>query len=170
LNNGYLTITAKKEQYVTPYWTYGYTSARLNSTSNFQYGVFEMRAQLPKGRGTWPAFWLLAATNPLNWPADGEIDVLESVGYENSIGHGTIHCMNNNGYSDIVSVGTSGNDAYQGFHLYQVRWSSSSIYMYVDGQYYFNYTKPSSSYADWPFDNQFKIILNFAVGGDWGKI
>ena len=69
-----------------------FTSARLISKRSFRYGVFEMRAKLPFGRGSWPAFWLLADNRPLSWPNDGEIDIMEHVGYDMNVVHATIHC------------------------------------------------------------------------------
>ena len=81
---GNLVIEAKKEDFGGK----KYTSARLITNQKFKYGVFEMRAKLPQGRGTWPAFWLLAAKRPLDWPRDGEIDVMEHVGYDPAAVHG----------------------------------------------------------------------------------
>ena len=77
-----------------------YTSARLSSKQTFRYGVFEMRARLPRGKGTWPAFWLLAGPkNNWKWPDDGEIDIMEHVGYDMNNIVSTIHCA---AYNHIV--------------------------------------------------------------------
>lgn len=79
-----------------------YTSARLVSKQKFRYGVFEMRARLPGGRGTWPAFWLLSVRKPgWSWPKDGEIDIMEHVGYDMNVIHATIHCA---AYNHLVSI------------------------------------------------------------------
>ena len=88
IENGNLIIDARKEAYGGNQ----YTSARLLSKRTFKYGILEMRAKLPKGRGTWPAFWLLSAKQPFSWPRNGEIDVMEHVGFEPGVIHGTIHC------------------------------------------------------------------------------
>ena len=79
-----------------------YTSARLSSKRTFKYGVFEMRARLPQGKGTWPAFWLLAGPkNNWKWPDDGEIDIMEHVGYDMNNIIATIHC---GAYNHIVNL------------------------------------------------------------------
>jgi hypothetical protein len=166
INNGFLTIQARLEDFGGR----RFTSARLISRNNFQYGVYEMRAKLPRGRGTWPAFWLLGANRPLNWPDDGEIDIMEHVGYDQDIVHGTIHCK-----AHYHSIGTQvGNliqtpGASDGFNLYQLEWTPTSIKAFRNGKFYFRYDKPAlPTYQTWPFDNQMNMLLNFAVGGDWG--
>ncbi|CAF1051056.1 unnamed protein product [Brachionus calyciflorus] len=166
ISNGMLTIHTRKE------WKNNmrFTSARLLSSRKFRYGVFEMRAKLPFGRGTWPAFWLLASKRPLDWPSDGEIDIMEHVGYDPNVVHATIHCKSfNHLIGTQVGRSTRVDDVFNQFHLYQLYWSDKSIRGYVDGQQYFQYDRPANSDSNsWPFDNEFDIILNTAVGGDWG--
>lgn len=147
-----------------------FTSARLISSKSFKYGIFEMRAKLPFGRGTWPAFWLLAAKRPLNWPQDGEIDIMEHVGYDQNVVHATIHCKAYN-HIDGTQIGKSTrvDDVSNKFHLYQLYWSEKSIRAYIDNKLYFQIDRPANANQDtWPFDNQFQILINTAVGGDWG--
>ncbi|HSC37013.1 MAG TPA: glycoside hydrolase family 16 protein, partial [Chitinophagaceae bacterium] len=94
VEDGKLIIEARKE----PWQGMQYTSARLSTKgkSDWQYGRIEVRAKLPKGRGTWPAIWMLGAVNPLKWPDDGEIDIMEHVGFNQGVIHGTIHCKKYN--------------------------------------------------------------------------
>ena len=165
VSNGKLTITSKREFKEQSQ----YTSSRLLSKRAFKYGVIEARAKIPKGRGTWPAFWLLAANRPLNWPLDGEIDVLEHVGYDPGTIHANIHCSK---YNHVLGTNlgntTFVNDIYNDFHTYTVDWNSKRLIFYVDDVEYFTYYKIDSSYERWPFDNPHNIILNTAVGGNWG--
>ncbi|CAF1100871.1 unnamed protein product [Brachionus calyciflorus] len=166
ISNGMLTIHTRKENYGNR----EYTSARLMSRNKFRHGVFEMRARLPYGRGTWSAFWLLASKRPLAWPKDGEIDIMEHVGYQPNLIHATIHCGAHN-HMDKTQIGKELNidDAFNKFHLYQIYWSSQTIKGYVDGKYFFEYKRPANSnYNNWPYDNEFNIVLNTAFGGDWG--
>lgn len=167
VGGGTLTIQTRKENYGGN----RFTSARLISSRNFKYGVYEIRAKLPYGRGTWPAFWLLAANRPLNWPGDGEIDIMEHVGYDMNTVHATIHC---NAYNHMIGtqIGTSTrvNDVANQWHTYTLEWTPNRIIGFVDEQAYFRYDKPSSNYNQWPFDNEFNMILNTAVGGNWGAV
>ncbi|RNA01063.1 glycoside hydrolase [Brachionus plicatilis] len=166
ISNGMLTIHTRKE------WKNNlkFTSAKLLSTKKFRYGVYEMKAKLPYGRGTWSAFWLLSARRPSNWPNNGEIDIMEHVGYEQNVVHATIHCKDFNHIIDTqIQRSTQVNDASNQFHLYQLYWSEKSIRGYVDAKIYFRYDRPANGNNDnWPFDDEFSIILNTAVGGEWG--
>jgi beta-glucanase (GH16 family) len=168
ISQGMLTIHTRKEFKFNKQ----YTSARLLSKRKFRYGIFEMRAKLPYGRGTWPAFWLLAANRPLNWPRDGEIDIMEHLGFEMNVVHATIHCQNfNHMIGTQIGKSTKVNDVSNQFHLYQLYWSNNKIEVYVDNKLFYTYTKPANAnYDSWPFDNEFNIILNTAVGGNWGGV
>jgi beta-glucanase (GH16 family) len=166
LENGSLIIEARKESVGGML----YTSSRLLSKKSFKYGIFEMSAKLPRGIGTWPAFWLLGDKRPINWPADGEIDVMEHVGYDPNIIHGSIHCQKY--YHKIgtqKTAQTAGVDnAFDKYHNYTLVWTSNKIEVSFDNLKYFSYVKESNSTDSWPFDNGFNIILNLAIGGDWG--
>jgi beta-glucanase (GH16 family) len=131
--------------------------------------VIEMSAKLPKGRGTWSAFWLLSANRPLNWPSDGEIDIMEAVGYEvnPSKVYGSIHCHDFFG-GNSKTQNTPINDPYNSFHTYKVDWNSKRINYYVDNNLYFTYNNPNRGHNSWPFDGPMNIILNNAIGGGWG--
>ncbi|CDW79307.1 glycoside hydrolase family 16 [Stylonychia lemnae] len=162
VKDGFLHIQAKKENYGGRQ----YTSARMKTQGKFsqKFGKFEARAKLPKGQGVWPAFWLLGDNiSQVGWPACGEIDILEVIGKQPTVAHGSLHA---NGFDT-----TNGYNHAQGFaddyHIYGVEWHSGKLSFYVDGNTYFSVDK-SASHGDWPFDrNNFFIILNLAIGGNW---
>ncbi|MGG9964217.1 glycoside hydrolase family 16 protein [Ferruginibacter sp. SUN106] len=160
--NGVLKITAKKESYSGS----NYTSARLLSKDkfSFKYGKIEIRAKLPAGGGTWPAIWMLGnniGTTP--WPGCGEIDIMEHVGNQLNKIYGTLHHpghsgANGDGSTIIIP------DATTAFHNYILEWSASSIKFYVDTQLFYTFTNTASL----PFNQNFFIILNVAMGGNFG--
>jgi beta-glucanase (GH16 family) len=175
----YLTITALKESYNG----YQYTSSKIwtQGIENWKYGKFEMRAKLPSGTGTWPAFWMMPQTSAYGgWPNSGEIDIMEHVGYEPNKNHGTVHTNRFWGSygrgGSTTSLITSGQltsiDALNEFHTYAIIWNETKIEWYFDGMLYatvaFNPRTPLQTSIDWPFDQRFYLILNLAIGGDWG--
>ncbi len=150
-----------------------YTSARLITKQKFdlKYGRFEARIKIPRGQGVWPAFWLLGNNiDSVSWPTCGEIDIMENIGREPSIVHGTIHGP---GYSGANGIGAPyslpGNRPFaDDFHVYAVEWSTNRIQWYVDGQVYKTATpKDLPAGTQWVYDHPFFILLNFAVGGQW---
>jgi len=159
--NGFLTITALKQNQNG----FKYTSARLVTKRTFTYGVFEMRAKLPKGRGTWPAFWLVGQGK---WPDNGELDIMEHVGYNPNVIQSTIHCKRSfggNGKHGVVKA----SDVFDTFHTYKMDWNSKRVIFYFDNQVVFQYNNDNAHNKDtWPFDGPMKLILNSAIGGDWG--
>jgi beta-glucanase (GH16 family) len=164
--NGNLIIEARKEEYKGMH----YTSARLvtNNKAAWQYGKIEVKAKIPKGRGTWPAIWMMAE-NIKVWPDDGEIDIMEHVGYNQGVIHGTVHCKKynhviNTQKGDTIRV----NDCSDAFHVYAMEWDKDSIRISVDDKTYFSFTNEHSGYDAWPFDNKMFLLLNVAVGGNWG--
>lgn len=160
--NGVLKITAIKENFNGS----AYTSARLLSKGkySFKYGKMEVRAKLPIGSGTWPAAWMLGNNiTTASWPACGEIDVMEHKGNDVNKIYGTLHYPgrsggNADGSTKIITNATSD------FHVYSVEWTSSLIQIAVDGVVFHSYTNTSSS----PFNQEFFIILNVAMGGTFG--
>jgi len=185
----YLTITALKEEYENHH----YTSAKIWTQENNQwengtswkYGKFEMRAKLPAGRGTWPAFWMMPKSSTYGgWPNSGEIDIMEHVGYNPNVVLGTLHSerfygTNGRGGS-TTSLITSGQltsiDVLNEFHTYGMIWSATKIEWFFDGlsigSVSFN-PRVSNAFAfptsvDWPYDQKFYMILNLAIGGTWG--
>jgi beta-glucanase (GH16 family) len=160
--NGNLTITALKESYNGS----SYTSARMltNALYSFQYGRIDVRAKLPASIGTWPAIWMLGndiAT--VSWPACGEIDIMEQSGSAKSTIVGTMHYPTEVGqYGDGAS--TTNNTASTAFHVYSAFWTPQSIQLSVDSVVY--YTLPINQST--PFNQPFFIILNVAMGGNFG--
>lgn len=166
--DGKLTITARKETKETR----EYTSARLVSKNkgDFLYGRFEIRAKLPTGKGTWPAIWMLPTDWAYgNWPKSGEIDIMEHVGYDQNKIHVTVHTEAYNhskgtqkGNSKVIPTASSE------FHTYRVDWTPYAVRGYIDGAPVFEFVNDGKGYTSWPFDKRFHILLNLAVGGDWG--
>lgn len=149
-----------------------YTSAKLISQSkgDWKYGKVEVKAKLPTGRGTWPAIWMLPTLErPMNWPLDGEIDIMEHVGYNQGMIYGTIHTLN---YNHIDGTQKSDSiyleDVSDHFHVYSMEWDEQQMSWFVDGKQYLRIDKGQEAYEGWPFDQKFHLILNFAVGGNWG--
>ena len=173
LNNGFLYIRAKKDNPFDPNQP-GYTSGRINTSGKveLQYGYWEVRAKLPSGTGTWPAIWMLNSDIfTVGWPYCGEIDIMEHVGYDQNRVFFSIH--NTNNYGNVGGTNQQGiyylNGIENDFHTYGVEWGQTYIRGYVDGVLYFDYTKPEAGgYSNWPYDNPFFLIINLAIGGEWG--
>jgi len=168
VSNGTLKIRAVKEDAKDP----TFTSARLitKEKNAWKYGKILVRAKLPKGRGAWPAIWMLPEENQFGpWPASGEIDIMEHVGhYPDSI-FGTVHTKARN-----HQIGTQAGKSFplpptkDGFHTYGMEWSAFSIKFSVDDTIYFEYQNNGQGFEHWPFDQPFYLLLNIAVGGTWG--
>jgi beta-glucanase (GH16 family) len=168
VDSGALVIVAKKESYLGKQ----YTSARMRTKyrGDWTYGHFEIRAKLPSGRGTWPAIWMLPTDWVYGgWPASGEIDIMEHVGYDQNVIHGSTHCQK---YYFKIGTQKTGTikiaNASTEFHTYAIEWYSDRIDFFVDGVKYFASWNDGSGWQGWPFDKRFHFILNIAVGGDWG--
>lgn len=150
-----------------------YTSTRLVSKGkgDWRYGRIEVKAKLPKGRGTWPAIWMLPTDWKYGgWPASGEIDIMEHVGFDPGVVHGTIHTE---AYNHIRQTQKEGKIAVANtdgeFHIYAVDWTKDKMDFYVDSKLYHTVARiPSDDFRGWPFDQRFHLILNVAVGGNWG--
>lgn len=162
VKDGVLSIIAKKIE-STVY------SIRMNTNESWKYGYFEARLKLPSGKGTWPAFWMMPKNFTL-WPADGEIDIMEEVGYRPNYVSSAIHCT---AYNHSIGsektkeklLSTSQNE----FHIYALEWTEDYIRTYVDGieLFYFENDKQGNKNT-WPFNAPFYIKLNLAWGGNWG--
>lgn len=170
VSNGILSITAKKEAYNNM----NYTSARLVSKGlgSMLYGRIEVSAKLPSGRGMWPAVWMLSNDNVYgSWPKSGEIDVMENVGYDPNPVYFTIHTQLYNG---AIGTQKGGNksmpDASTVFHKYRVDWTPYAVRGYYDDVLLFTYVNDGQGAPSWPFDQKFHLLLNIAVGGNWGGI
>ena len=150
----------------------GYTSTRLMSKGKkeFKYGRIEFKAKMPKGVGTWPALWMLGANiDEKGWPKCGEIDVMEYVGFQSDTTHTNVHTQYQSGSTDF-HVETPLVTAEEDFHIYGLTWTPDKLDFYLDDpQNITNSYAPSVKTIDnWPFDQPFFMIMNFAVGGNWG--
>jgi beta-glucanase (GH16 family) len=171
VNNGILHIVARQESTNT----YSYTSARMKTQNLYSktYGRFEFRARLPHGQGYWPALWMMPRDSVYGgWAASGEIDVMENRGSTPTTTGGTIHyggSWPDNVYSGASYVFPGGGVA-TNFHNYMLEWSANSIKWYVDGVLYQTQTSWWSSGGPYPapFDQPFYLIMNLAVGGNYG--
>jgi beta-glucanase (GH16 family) len=170
VEDGALIIEARKENWEGK----NYTSTRLVSRykGDWTYGRFEISAVLPKGRGTWPAIWMLATDWTYGnggWPANGEIDIMEYVGYNPGKVHASIHCQ-----KYYHSIGTQKSsvinvpDAETAYHLYALEWTPEEISVFVDSTKYFTFQNEGLGWESWPFDKDFFLLLNIAIGGSWG--
>jgi len=163
VKDGILSLTALKEgKHVY--------SGRINAMrpTGWQYGYIEARIRLPKGKGTWPAFWMMPV-NGRHWPNDGEIDILEEVGYNPDVVTSSLHAEGHvhiNGTQVTKVMPCRGAEGE--YHVYSLLWTKDNISTYVDGQLLLSYDNPGTGKIDWPYDAPFYIILNMAWGGDWG--
>jgi beta-glucanase (GH16 family) len=175
LEDGNLVIEARKND-MNQEWT----SARLTTRGKvtFLYGRIEFRAKVPPNKGNWAAGWTLGDdyVDELSWPYCGEIDILESVGYEidnetgNGKAHASAHCgayyfKLGNQPTGIIDVENMNNE----YHIYAVDWTPEGIIASVDGKEYFTYNDTSTDLA-WPFGKAQNLILNLAMGGGWGGL
>lgn len=167
ISDGILQIKAKRESgYSLPY-----TSARMvtRGTSSFKYGRVQFRAKISQctATGTWPALWMLPDNNAYGgWPKSGEIDVMEFVGYETGQFHGTVHTE---AYNHMIGTEKSGSvyEAEADWHVFEINWEPTGIQFAIDGRIYSEFPQGVGS-DKWPFDQDFHIIMNVAVGGFWG--
>ncbi len=174
VENSSLVIKAIRETFTgADNITRNYTSARLLTKYKFSqaYGRFEARIKIPFGQGIWPAFWMLGDNiSTVHWPNCGEIDIMENIGREPSMVHGTFHGP---GYSGVSGIGSAyrlagGKKFSDDFHNFAVEWEPNVMRFYVDGNLYQTRTPADlPAGASWVFDHPFFIILNVAVGGGW---
>jgi len=162
VSDGTLKIIAKKVNNQV-------LSIRMNTRESWTYGYFEARLKLPTGKGTWPAFWMLPQDFK-HWPADGEIDIMEEVGYRPNWVSSAIHCQS---YNHGINTQKAGEQflatAQTDFHVYALEWTEEYIKCYVDGKMHFHFSNDKKGNKDtWPFDKPFYIKLNLAWGGNWG--
>jgi beta-glucanase (GH16 family) len=149
-----------------------YTSASLTTRgkASWTYGRIEVRAKLPSARGTWPAIWTLGTNEKqVGWPACGEIDIMEFVGFDPGVIHANIHTKKYNhmlrtGKGDQIKIP----DASEAFHVYTLEWDADHLDFFVDEQKYFTYRNEGTGSDVWPYDREQYLILNLAIGGAWG--
>ncbi len=189
VEDGMLIIEARKEKYKDPGRDpaakgggkgrakrspeeANYTSASLTTRGKaaWTHGRIEVRAKLPSGRGTWPAFWTLGTNiDQVGWPACGEIDIMEHVGFDPGVVHANIHTRKynhvaNTGKGDKISL----SDVSRAFHVYAIEWDEKKIDFFLDDRKYFTYRNEATGLDAWPYDKDQYLILNLAIGGDWG--
>ena len=192
IESGNLVITALRENLDlnndgTP--DSEYSSARLTTANKFS-TVYdnvcgdcdggkvkvEVRAKLPKGTGTWPAIWMMPNNSEYGgWPSSGEIDIMEHVGYDSNVIHSSVHNATNSGSLGGTNQTSNQNvsDVEENYHTYGLIWSDKEILTYVDSEenILLDYDNPElSNYEVWPYDKEFFIILNLAIGGTWGGV
>jgi len=168
VSNGNLIIEARKESISG----FNYSSARLTTQNkkSFTYGRVDIRAKLPKGKGIWPALWMLGNNiSSAGWPASGEIDIMELLGQEITKSYGTLHY----GASAAThgskgnSYTLSSNSFYDQFHVFSMDWKQDQVNLYVDNNLYLTVNKTDLGSAPYPFNAPFFFIFNVAVGGNW---
>jgi len=168
VENGQLIIEAHKEKRGRQ----SFTSARLVSKGkgDFKYGRVELRAQVPDGLGTWSALWMLPTGSPYGgWPRSGEIDIMEHVGFDKDTIFGTPHTKAFNGMIWTQKTGSIyAPKAENNFQVYAVEWDENKIDWYYNDVKYHTFRNSGAGIDEWPFDQPFHLIMNLAVGGNWG--
>jgi beta-glucanase (GH16 family) len=170
---GYLVISAIKQAgNCADGWYRFITSARLTTKAleSWKHARFEIRAKMPAGVGTWPAFWALGEDDEVQWPAVGEIDAMEYVGRDNSHVIGTVHAADRDGDPFFLQADTDSDSLLSGdMHTYAVEWDEDEVVWYFDGEEYGRVTRDEvEQQGTWPFDRPFYLILNLAMGGVLG--
>lgn len=168
VEDGMLVIEAKAEDYKGA----SHTSASVITRGKkaFLYGRIEVKAKLPTGVGMWPAIWMLGTNmTDIGWPACGEIDIMENVGFDPDTIHANIHTKAYNHVKKINKGSRIKVEApYKEFHIYAVEWFEDHMDFFVDDQKYFSFKNEQSGNDSWPFDKPHYLILNIAIGGSWG--
>ena len=165
-----LQISPKKKQ-ICYYGYCEWSSARITTKNKvwIKYGTIEARIQMPAGKGSWPAFWMLGQNiDQVSWPNSGEIDITEGLGRTPYLAYATIHGP---GYFGGTSIGVrhlNQKKLSDGFHVYGINWSEDSIEWTFDGQVIFKQSKDSIAPRSWVFNQPFSLILNVAMGGEFG--
>lgn len=144
-----------------------------HETQGWLYGIFEARIKLPKGKGTWPAFWMMPCNNDFGanpWPKCGEIDIMEEVGVNPNYTSSSLHTEKfNHVMGTQITKERLTTGAEDGFHVYRLEWTPDYIKTYVDGKELLNFNNDGKNdVGSWPFNKSFYVILNLAWGGDWG--
>jgi beta-glucanase (GH16 family) len=147
-----------------------FTSTKITTKGKkqFQYGRFETRAKLPVGHGLWPAFWMLGTNiSNVGWPKCGEIDILEYVGREPHMVFTSLHTQDSHGET-INTKKTKFDNIEDGFHIYAMDWTKDKIEFFIDGISVYTFQPTLKTEDIWPYNQPFYIILNLAVGGNFG--
>ena len=175
IQSGSLVITARQESFTgTDGIARNFTSTRLKTQNLFAqaYGRFEARIKIPRGQGLWPAFWTLGNDITQNgWPTCGEIDIMENIGREPGINHGSLHGPSSTAPTSDLTATLSlpaGQSYADDYHVYAIEWDPGTVRFFVDSNNYATFTQAQwPAGGQWVFDHPFFIILNVAVGGSW---
>ena len=145
-------------------------SARMNTKESWLYGYFEAAIWLPKGKGTWPAFWMMPTDQSDGWPVCGEIDIMEEVGVDANITSSSIHTgAYNHPHNTQKTQSRTTNGAESEYHVYALEWTADYLQFYTDGIKTLKFQNDGKKDKDtWPFNKKFYMTLNLAWGGDWG--
>lgn len=186
IENGSLIIEGRKERFPNPTYKAGakggwnqtkefadYTAASLTTRglAEWTYGRMEVRAQLPSGRGTWPAIWMLGTNiSKAGWPKCGEIDIMEYVGFDPNGIHTTVHTgkYNHVKHTQKGHRETSAAKPWEDFHIYAIEWDAKKIDFFYDEKKVFSFADDGGGEDAWPFNRDHYLLLNFAIGGGWG--
>jgi beta-glucanase (GH16 family) len=161
--NGHLIIELRNEDKK-------YTSTRITTKGKkeFKYGYIETRAKLPRGKGVWPAFWMLGKNiSNVGWPVCGEIDILEYVGKEPNTIFTSLHTKASHG-NTINTKRTVVKNVEDDFHTYAINWNKEKIEFYIDNNLVYTFEPKDKTTEHWPYKQPFYFILNLAVGGHFG--
>lgn len=166
VKDGVLTVEAHQNA------EHNYSSAKLVSKPSgvWKYCKVEVKAKLPYGRGVWPAIWMLPVEDSYGgWPRSGEIDIMEYVGYEPDTIYSALHTEHYNHIKGTEKVGQIYHKSpYEDFNTYSMIWQEDDISFFINDRPYHKFVKPSDDRNEWPFDHPFYLVLNLAVGGNWG--
>ena len=165
-----LQISPKKKQ-ICYYGYCEWSSARITTKNKvwIKYGTIEARIQMPAGKGSWPAFWMLGQNiDEVSWPNSGEIDITEGLGRTPFLVYATIHGPGYFGGSSIGVRHLNPKKLSDGFHTYGINWSENAIEWTFDGEVIFKQSKDSIAPRAWVFNQPFSLILNVAMGGEFG--
>ena len=179
VENGVLILECRKDSYKIPKdapnadgkTVATYTSASIHTLgkASWQYGRMEVRAKLPHGQGVWPAIWMMGDNIPkVGWPACGELDIMEFVGHTPDKIHGTLH-WRIAGEHKSAGASTKADKPWEDIHVYAAEWSPEKVDLYYDQTKYNTVDlKKTDDSGDNSFHKPFYMILNFALGGNWG--
>jgi beta-glucanase (GH16 family) len=172
VENGKLIVTAIKEVSGTRQ----YSSARLvtKGKKDMKYGRLEIKAKIPAGLGSWPALWMLASQTTYGttfWPDQGEIDIMEHVGYDPAVVHASVHT---NIFNHILgtqkTAKTNVPTFNSAFHVYRLDWTPDEIKAFIDDKEFFVFKRQGVLWQEWPFNQPQHLLVNIAVGGNWGGV
>jgi beta-glucanase (GH16 family) len=185
VENGVLTIEGRKENFPNPKYTPDsknwrqkrksaeYTSASLITLNKaaWKYGRIEVRAKLPRGKGVWPAIWMMGENRPqVHWPACGEIDIMEYIGRNTNTVYATVHYPSDRGKHKSNGKHITTQKPYNDFHIYAIEWDSDKIEFFFDNRKYHTFNIDDAGKGeDNPFRKPQYLLINLALGGSWGR-